>query len=90
MILVSRFLINLQEANLRSVKVDTDDPLHFTHSANTLPSFVAAYGANRAATAARPQEGPVDVDEGPESDGVDRGEGSPLGVGVPGLSVDEA
>ena len=49
-ILVSRFLINLQEANLRSVKVDSDDPAYITsHSQNSLPSFVAALGTTRAA-----------------------------------------
>ena len=40
--------MNLQEANLRSFKVDSDDPLHLsTHSENSLPSFVAAPGATR-------------------------------------------
>ena len=37
--------MNLQEANLRSVKVNSDDPLYLsTHSDNTLPSFAAAPG----------------------------------------------
>ena len=41
--LVSRFLINLQEVNLRSVKVGSDHPLHLSaHSNNSLPSFVDA------------------------------------------------
>ena len=45
-ILVSHFLVNLQQANLRSVKFDSDDPLYFsTHAENSLPSFVAASGA---------------------------------------------
>ena len=45
-ILISHFITNLQEANLRSVKVDSDDPLHLsTHSDNSLPSFVDACGA---------------------------------------------
>ena len=42
-ILVSRFLMNLQEANLRSVKVDSDDSLHFSTD-NSLQSFAAAVG----------------------------------------------
>ena len=47
-ILVSRFLIDLQEANLHSVKVDSDDPAYISfHSENSLPSFVAAPGATR-------------------------------------------
>ena len=34
--------MNLQEANLRSVKIGSDDPLHLsTHSDSSLPSFVA-------------------------------------------------
>lgn len=48
-ILISHFLMNLQESNLRSVKVASDDPAYISyHSANTLPSFVAAPGAVRA------------------------------------------
>ncbi|KAI0699043.1 hypothetical protein C8T65DRAFT_832088 [Cerioporus squamosus] len=31
-ILVTRFLLDLQEANQRDVKLDSDDPLHFTES----------------------------------------------------------
>ena len=47
-ILISRFLINLQEANLRSVNVDSDNPAYISsHSENTLPSFVAAPGTVR-------------------------------------------
>ena len=35
--------MSLQEANLRSVKVDSDDPLHLSSNSNqSLPSFVAA------------------------------------------------
>ena len=38
--------MNLQEADLRSVKIGSDDPLHLsTHSDNSLPSFVAVPGA---------------------------------------------
>ena len=48
-ILLSRFLINLQEANLRSVKVDSDDPAYMSsHSENSLPSFVATPGTTGA------------------------------------------
>ena len=47
-ILISRFLIDLQEANLRSVKVDSDDPAYISSlSDNALPSFVAGPGAVR-------------------------------------------
>ena len=47
-ILISRFLINLREANLRSVKVESDDPAYISsHSENSLPSFVAAPGTTR-------------------------------------------
>ena len=42
-ILVSRFIINLQEASLRHIKVDSDDPLYLsTHSDDYRPSFVEA------------------------------------------------
>lgn len=35
--------MNLQEANLRTVRVDSDDPLHSaTYADASLPSFVAA------------------------------------------------
>ena len=45
-ILISRFLIDLQEANHRSVKVDSDDPAYISsYSGNSdLPSFVADPG----------------------------------------------
>ena len=42
-ILLSRFLLNLQEANLRPVRLSSDDSLHFSAlSDESLPSFVAA------------------------------------------------
>ena len=44
--------MNLQEASLRSVIVDSDDPLNFSsHSDGSLPSFVAALGDVRVGTA---------------------------------------
>ena len=49
-IFVSRFLINLQEANLRSVKVDSDDPAYISsHFETSLPSFVAGSDSTRLA-----------------------------------------
>ena len=49
-VLISRSLINLQEASLRSVKVDSDDPAYISSlSENSLPSFVAAPGTTRPA-----------------------------------------
>ena len=40
--------MNLQEANLHHVKVDSNDPLHISsHSDGSIPSFVAAPGAAR-------------------------------------------
>ena len=40
--------MNLQEANLRSIKVNSDDPLYLSaHSNNSLSSFVAAPGATK-------------------------------------------
>ena len=48
-ILISRFLVNLHEANLRSVNVDSDDPAYISsHSQNSLPSFVATPGTTGA------------------------------------------
>ncbi|TFK84026.1 hypothetical protein K466DRAFT_589248 [Polyporus arcularius HHB13444] len=44
-ILITRFLLDLQEANRRDVKLDSDDPLHFSGgSAGTL-SFARAMGS---------------------------------------------
>ena len=49
-VLVSRFLIDLREADLWSVKVDSDDPAYISSiSENSLPSFVAAPGTTRPA-----------------------------------------
>ena len=43
--------MNLQEANLRSVIVDSNDPLNFSsHSDGSLPSFVATPGVARVGT----------------------------------------
>ena len=74
-ILVSRFLINLQEANLRSVKVDSEDPAYISsHSENSLPSFVAAPGTARAPNESKPQNMRDELLGTGEADGADRGE----------------
>ena len=45
-ILVSRFLLELQEANQTVVKLDADDPLHFSHNPyDDTPSFIRSLGA---------------------------------------------
>ena len=44
-ILISRSLINLQEADLHHIRVDPDDPLYISnHLDESLPSFVASPG----------------------------------------------
>ena len=44
-ILVSRFFINMHEANLCSVEFDSNGSLYFSpHSDNSLPSLVAVPG----------------------------------------------
>ena len=49
---------------MRSVKVDSDDPLHFsTHSVNSLPSFVGR------PVAAAPEAAPSQVESGDAMDG---------------------
>ena len=69
-ILISRFLIDLQEANLRSVKVDSDDPAFISsYSENSLPSFVA----RGAPGTARPALG-TSVEHHIESGVLDNGE----------------
>ena len=88
-ILVSRFLVNLQEANLRSVKVDSDDPAYISsHSENSLPSFVAAPGATRRAWELSVEHyvdaGVMDNGETGEADEV---EDKTLGVGIPSIGV---
>lgn len=44
-ILVSRFLIDLQEANHAVVRVDADDPLHSSRDPYDVPSFISSLGA---------------------------------------------
>ena len=45
-ILVSRFLLELQEANQTVVRLDADDPLHFSHNPyDDTPSFIRSLGA---------------------------------------------
>ena len=88
-ILVSRFLINLQEANLRSVKVDSDDPAYISsHSENSLPSFIAAPGTTRPTLESSVEHyvdaGVVDNGETGEADEV---EYETLGVGIPSVEV---
>ena len=62
-ILVYRFLINLQEANLHDVKIDSDDPLYISScSANTFPSFVAAPNLERLTVDSTRREGMDDTD----------------------------
>ena len=45
-ILVSRFLLELQEAHRTVVRVDADDPLHFSYGAyDDTPSFIRSLGS---------------------------------------------
>ncbi|KAI0682958.1 hypothetical protein C8T65DRAFT_595699 [Cerioporus squamosus] len=45
-ILVSRFLLELQEANQTVIRVDPDDPLHFSRNPyDDTPSFISSLGA---------------------------------------------
>ena len=87
-ILVSRFLINLQEAHHRSVKVDSDDPAYISsHSENSLPSFVAAPGTT-GTTGQRNAEGMGDgMVEDRESAEVDHWEGDTHGVDMMPLAA---
>ena len=88
-ILVSRFLIDLQEANLLSVKVDSDDPAYISsHSENSLPSFVAAPGATGPVLESRVEhhtEAGV-VDNG-EIGGANEVEDETLGMEIPHVEV---
>ena len=46
---MSRFLINLQEVNIQSVKVDSNDTAYLSsYNENSLPSFVAGPSTTRA------------------------------------------
>ena len=88
--LVSRFLIDLQEANLRSIKVDSDDPAYISsHSENSLPSFVAAPGTTRPALGSSVEHytkpGVLDNEEMDEADEV---EDETLGVGITSVEVE--
>ncbi len=44
-VLISRFLLDLQEANQRVVRLDCDDPLHSSRSPYDVPSFISSLGA---------------------------------------------
>ncbi|KAI0697855.1 hypothetical protein C8T65DRAFT_698026 [Cerioporus squamosus] len=44
-ILISRFLLDLQEANQAVVRVDPDDPLHSSRDPYDTPSFISSLGA---------------------------------------------
>ena len=56
-ILVSRFMLELQEANLVTIRVNSNDPLHFSRSST--PSFIQSqFGA-----AINPNLEPHDLDE---------------------------
>ena len=88
-ILVSRFLIDLQEANLRSVKVDSDDPAYISsHSENSLPSFVVAPGTTRPALGSRVEHcaepGVLDNGETGEANNL---EDETLGMEIPHVEV---
>ena len=88
-IFISRFLINLQEANLRSVKVDSDDPAYISsHSENSLPSFVAAPGATRPALESTVEHytepGVLDNEETGEANNL---EDETLGMGISHVEV---
>ena len=89
-ILISRFLIDLQEANLRSVKVDSDDPAYISsHSENSLPSFVAAPDATRPAFQSSVEHHIEDgVLENRETGGIDEVENDTFGVEIQHLEVE--
>ena len=62
-ILVSRFLLELQEANRTVVRVDVDDPLHFaTNPYDDTPSFIRSLGAV-ISSGPLSHDGEVDVDD---------------------------
>ncbi len=43
-ILISRFLLVLQEANQTVIRLDPDDPLHSSRNLSDTPSFIASLG----------------------------------------------
>ncbi|KAI0684482.1 hypothetical protein C8T65DRAFT_702085 [Cerioporus squamosus] len=43
-ILISRFLLELQESSQRVVRIDSDDPLHSSRDSNDTPSFILSLG----------------------------------------------
>ncbi|RDX40551.1 hypothetical protein OH76DRAFT_1394194 [Lentinus brumalis] len=44
-ILISRFLLELQEANQTVIRLDSDDPLHSSRDPFETPSFISSLGA---------------------------------------------
>lgn len=87
-ICISRFLTNLQEANLRFVKVDSNNPAYISsHSQNTLPSFVAAPGT--AGTTVKQSTQPIQdgMLENGEEGGVNDMEDDTLGTETSSLEV---
>ena len=89
-ILISRFLIDLQEANHRSVKVDSDDPAYISsYSGNSdLPSFVADPAA--AGPSIESSTGHIEgkILENGEEGGVNEMEDDALGVETLSLEVE--
>ncbi|KAI0694461.1 hypothetical protein C8T65DRAFT_744339 [Cerioporus squamosus] len=66
-VLVSRFLLDLQDASRQDMKLDSDNPLHFGVSLDGTPSFVRAVGVEAA-----PAEADSKSERGTESDYSDQ------------------
>ena len=68
-ILVSRFLLALQEANRAVVRVNPDDPLHSSRDPyDSMPSFISSLGAFINPDLPAPRGEDLDMDEvGPRS-----------------------
>ncbi|TFK85672.1 hypothetical protein K466DRAFT_494308 [Polyporus arcularius HHB13444] len=73
-ILVSRFLLQLQEANQVVVRLDPDDPLHSSRDPyDDTPSFISSLGAFISADVPAPSEDEFELRNGSRSDGEEEG-----------------
>ncbi|TFK78432.1 hypothetical protein K466DRAFT_614166 [Polyporus arcularius HHB13444] len=85
-ILISRFLLELQEANHTVVKLDTDNPLHSSRNAwDSTPSFISSLGGfiNPSRSAQSVDDGGIELQDCSPSEALGEEEGEVLAEVVP-------
>ncbi|KAI0697849.1 hypothetical protein C8T65DRAFT_18165 [Cerioporus squamosus] len=72
-ILISRFLLDLQEANQAVVRVDPDDPLHSSRDPYDTPTFISSLGAFINPDVPAGSDDDLDSHDVSRSDGMEEG-----------------